>query len=162
MMIELALVGYLVGSVPIAWLSAKIVNGRDLRQMGSGNVGVLNTALSVRRWNGLIVFAAEAAKGILVAALARTLDGSEPAGGLTALAAISGTRWPIWLHGRGGRGNTAAIGALAVISPPTLVLMLGEYLGARVPNRTSFLAMRVTLLLLPLTIGLVTQSWWMG
>ncbi len=44
--------GYLLGSIPVAWLVARTVTGYDLRRVGSGNVGVLNTAISVARWAG--------------------------------------------------------------------------------------------------------------
>jgi len=35
---------YFIGSIPVAWLIAKLVTGQDLRRMGSGNVGVMNGA----------------------------------------------------------------------------------------------------------------------
>src|SRR5439155_26411825 len=94
--------GYLLGSIPVAWLVTRAVTGQDLRQLGSGNVGVMNTALSVHRWAGLIVFLAEIAKGVLAVLAAQVWDGREVAIGRTVLATIVGTRWPIWLRGREG------------------------------------------------------------
>lgn len=160
MVVVLVVAGYLLGSIPVAWLVTKLASGQDIRRMGSGNEGVMNTALSVHRWAGLLVFVAELGKGALAVLLARGLEGSEPTVGLTALAAIVGTRYPIWLRGQGGRGNTAALAALALISAPTLVIIVAIYLFARVVMRSSFLAMRLSLLLLPPLFGLVTQSWW--
>jgi acyl phosphate:glycerol-3-phosphate acyltransferase len=160
MVLVLAAAGYLLGSIPVAWLVARLAAGEDLRRLGSGNVGVMNTALSVHRWAGLVVFAAELAKGVLAVAAARVLGGSELAVGVTALATIIGTRYPIWLRGHGGRGNSAALGALALISALTLAIMAAIYLAARALMRSSFLAMRASLLLLPPVFGLVTQSWW--
>jgi glycerol-3-phosphate acyltransferase-like protein len=101
-LILLVLAGYLLGSIPIAWVVTKMVAGRDLRQLGSGIVGVMNTALSVHRWTGEIVFSAEIAKGALTVILARAFDGSQAAIGLTVLATIIGTRWSAWLGFRGG------------------------------------------------------------
>lgn len=160
MVVVLVVAGYLLGSIPVAWLVTKLASGQDIRRMGSGNEGVMNTALSVHRWAGLLVFVAELGKGALAVLLARGLEGSEPTVGLTALAAIVGTRYPIWLRGQGGRGNTAALAALALISAPTLVIIVAIYLFARVVMRSSFLAMRLSLLLLPPLFGFVTQSWW--
>jgi acyl phosphate:glycerol-3-phosphate acyltransferase len=160
MIIALALGGYLLGSIPVAWLVTRIVSGRDLRELGSGNVGVMNTAISVHRWAGLLVFLAEAAKGALAVTAGYLLDGGALAIGVTVLAAIAGTRWPIWLRGHGGRGNTEAIAALALVSWPTLLCLLGVYLLARRLTRSSFLAMRATLVLVPVAFGLITQSWW--
>jgi glycerol-3-phosphate acyltransferase PlsY len=60
---------YLLGSIPVAWLLARWLTGHDLRRMGSGNVGVMNSALSVARWAGLLVFLTEIAKGLLAVTL---------------------------------------------------------------------------------------------
>ncbi len=160
MLIRLIVAGYLLGSIPVAWIVTKFVTGQDLRQIGSGNVGVMNTALSVHRWAGFLVLAAEITKGALAVVLARAVDGSEPAIGLTVLAAIAGTRWPVWLQFKGGRGNTTAVAALALVSWFTLAVMLAIYLAARFLSRSNFIAMRFSLLLLPFIFGLATQSWW--
>jgi glycerol-3-phosphate acyltransferase PlsY len=152
--------GYLLGSIPVAWLIARLVTGQDLRREGSGNVGVMNVALSVARWAALLVFLAEAAKGVLAVALARALDGDEVAIGLVVLATVVGTRWSIWLRGAGGRGNTAGLAALLVISWLTLAGVLALWLLVRLLTRSSFMTTRITLMLLPFIVGLATQSWW--
>lgn len=159
-LLALIAAGYLLGSIPEAWILARLLTGKDLRTLGSGNVGVMNTALSVHRWTALVVFISEVAKGAGAVLLARYFDGSEAAIGFTALAAIIGTRYPVWLGFHGGRGNTAGMAALAVMSWLTLVVMIVIYFAARVFTHSNFLAMRVTLLFLPLVFGLITQSWW--
>ncbi len=63
MIVGLVLASYLIGSIPVAWILTKLVTGSDLRTLGSGNVGVMNTAASVARWAGALAFAGEAAKG---------------------------------------------------------------------------------------------------
>lgn len=160
MLVVLIAAGYLLGSIPVAWLIARLVTGQDLRRVGSGNVGVMNVALSVARWAGLLVFLAEAAKGVLAVALARALDGDEVAIGLVVLATVVGTRWSIWLHGAGGRGNTAGMAALLVISWLPLAGVLALWLLGRLLTRSSFMTTRITLMLLPFIVGLATQSWW--
>jgi glycerol-3-phosphate acyltransferase PlsY len=158
-MIVLVLVGYLLGSIPVAWLVTKLHHDQDLRLLGSGNVGVMNTALSVHRWAGLLVFLAELSKGVIAVVGARYLGGDDVAVGLTVLATIAGTRYPLWLRGHGGRGNSTAVAALALLSWQTLIIVLAIYLVADLLLRSNFLAMRVSLLLLPFVFGLVTQSW---
>lgn len=158
-LVTLVLVSYLIGSIPVAWLVARAVTGEDLREMGSGNVGVMNTAVSVARWAGLLVFLTEAAKGALAVFLAhRWAGGGELAVGLAVLAAVVGTRWPVWLRGAGGRGNTTAMAALLIISWPTLVGTLALWLAARGITRSSFLATRVTFALWPVLFGVITRS----
>lgn len=151
--------GYLLGSIPVAWILTRLVTGQDLREMGSGNVGVLNTALSVHRWTAALVFFFEAVKGVLSVLVPRALGAGEFEIGCTVIAAFIGTRWPIWLGWHGGRGNTLGAAALAVYAPPALVLEVVFYLSARLLTHSNFLAMRVALLVLPIVLGLVTASW---
>jgi glycerol-3-phosphate acyltransferase PlsY len=160
MLILVVALSYLVGSIPVAWLIAKLVTGGDIRRMGTGNVGVMNTAISVARWAGILVFLAEAAKGVVAVLLARWLDGGQLSVGMAALAAIVGTRWSIWMRGAGGRGNTAAAAALLLISWPALLCLTAIWLLTRVLTRNSFIAMRVMLALVPVALGLFTRSWW--
>ena len=156
----LAIACYLIGSIPIAWLAAKLVSGKDLRLMGSGNVGVMNVAFSVTRWAGLLVFLGEASKGVMAVLLARTAGGAEIDLGIAVIAAVVGTRWPIWLRGEGGRGNTTGAAAMLLISWQVVLVGLGTWFVARILTRSSFLATRVLLILIPLLLGLLLQSWW--
>lgn len=158
-LIGLAVTGYLLGSMPIAWIVTRLVTGKDLRRLGSGNVGVMNVAFSVTRWAGLLVFLGEAAKGVLAVALARRVLDTELAVGATVLAAVIGTRWMIWLGFAGGRGNTAGLAAILMLSWPTLLLGFGLWGAVRLIGRSSFWATRISLLTWPFVFGALTRSW---
>lgn len=155
----LAVAGYLLGSFPIAWLVTKLITGKDLRALGSGNVGVMNVALSVTRWAGLLVFLGEVAKGLLAVTLARSVNNSELAIGVTALATVIGTRWMVWLGFAGGRGNTAGLAAMLLLSWQTLAIGIAIWGLARLTTRSSFWATRLSLFSWPLVFGWLTQSW---
>jgi glycerol-3-phosphate acyltransferase PlsY len=154
-----AIGGYLIGSIPVAWLLAKAVTGEDLRRLGSGNVGVMNTAISVARWAGLVVFLTEGLKGIVVVLLVEAAGGGEVAVAVAVLAAVAGTRWPVWLRGAGGRGNTTGSGAILIIAWPVLVISLVVWSAVRLLTRSSFWATRINLLSWPLIFYAVTRSW---
>ncbi len=164
MYVGLIAASYLIGSLPVAWVVTRLVTGQDLRRMGTGNAGVMNVAVSTARWAGLLVFLAEAAKGVLAVMLggmvAASADGddSDLAMGLALLAAVAGTRWSIWLRFAGGRGNTLALAGLAVISWLSVLAGLGLWIVARVVSRNSFRATRIALALWPVAIGFVTRS----
>ena len=160
MIVVLIAVSYFIGSIPVAWLMARLVTGQDLRQMGSGNVGVMNVGISVARWAGVLVFLAEAAKAVLAIALARSWVGGDAAIGLAVLATFAGTRWPIWLRGAGGRGNTVAATALFFISWMGALCIGAAWLLVRLLTGSSFIATRVNLVAGPIVIGLLTRSWW--
>ena len=151
---------YLIGSIPQAWLIAKVVTGKDLRQLGSGNLGVTNTALSVARWAGFLVFLGEVAKGMAAVLLVRAAGGSELMVAVGLLLAVAGTRWSIWLGGAGGRGNTTGSAGLFLISWQILLVILVVWAILRLGLRDSFLATRISLLLWPLIFVVVTQVWW--
>jgi glycerol-3-phosphate acyltransferase PlsY len=163
-MIVIVVIGaYLLGSIPVAWLVCKWITGEDLRCLGSGNVGVMNTALSAARWGGLLVFLAEIGKGVLAVIIPRALVSGELmdiAVGLSIIAVVVGTRWPVWLRFQGGRGNTAGISALTLISWQTGALLLCTWFLLRLLVRSSFLTTRITLFLLPVPIWIGTRSWW--
>jgi glycerol-3-phosphate acyltransferase PlsY len=151
---------YLIGSIPEAWLIARWVTGQDLRQLGSGNLGVANAALSVARWAGLLVFLLEAAKGVLAVLFVRAVGGNELLVAAGVLATVAGTRWSVWLKGAGGRGNTAGVAALFLIAWQIPLLILVVWILVRVLTRSSFLATRISLLSWPLVFGVVTATWW--
>ena len=158
-MFGLALGGYLLGSIPLAWIVTRLATGKDLRSLGSGNVGVMNVALNVTRWAGLIVFLGEAAKGLLAVLLARRVSDTPLAIGITVLATVIGTRWMVWLGFAGGRGNTAGLAAMALLSWQTLLIGIGVWALVRLVSRSSFWATRISLLGWPLVFGWLTQSW---
>ncbi len=152
------LAGYLIGSIPEAWVLCKWVKGKDIRELGSGNVGVMNTALSVARWAGAIVFLLEAGKGVLAVMLPRWLGASELVVCITLLSAVIGTRWSIWLNYKGGRGNTAGIAGLAVISWQAFLGTILFWLLLRLLIRNSFLTTRITLFTLPVILAVTAHS----
>jgi acyl phosphate:glycerol-3-phosphate acyltransferase len=150
---------YLVGSIPVAWLMGELAGRGDIRRLGSGNAGVMNVALNVSRWAGLIVFLAEIAKGMLTVVLAEKWQLSQAMTGLAVLAALAGTRWSIWIRGSGGRGNTLGVAALLVLCWPAVVICLVVWIAARLLTHSSFWATRCWLLSLPVALGLATLSW---
>ena len=155
----LSLGGYLLGSIPLAWIVTRLATGKDLQSLGSGNVGVMNVALSVTRWAGLIVFLGEAAKGLLAVLLARRVIDSPLAIGITVLATVIGTRWMVWLGFAGGRGSTAGLAAMALLSWQTLMIGIGIWALVRPISRSSFWATRISLICWPFVFGWLTESW---
>jgi glycerol-3-phosphate acyltransferase PlsY len=150
---------YLIGSFPVAWIVTKLVTGRDIRTLGSGNVGVMNTALNAARWAGILVFVSEAAKGALAVWTARYLEVSDLWVGAAIVATVVGTRWSIWMRGAGGRGNTTGVAALLLLAWPAVLIGLAIWCLVRCLSHQSFLATRVWILSLPITLFLVTHSW---
>ncbi len=112
------IIGYLLGSIPSAYIATRLATGKDIRQMGGGNVGGLNVHREVGAWPAFAVSIVDLSKGTAAVAIAHWLLSLPPAFVLlTGLAAVIGHNWMVWLKFSGGKGMGVTIGALAVLFP---------------------------------------------
>jgi glycerol-3-phosphate acyltransferase PlsY len=117
MTLWIPLAGYLLGSIPFAFLVAKRVAGVDVRFTGSGNVGAANVLRATNSNVALIVALLDLAKGSAAVWLAGVLGAGEAGGAATGVAAVLGHIYPVWLRFRGGKGVAVTCGAFGVLAP---------------------------------------------
>ena len=118
-------IGYLLGSIPFAYVVARLNKGMDIRQLGAGNVGALNVYREAGPGFGLAVLAADVGKGVLAVYIARWL-GLEPVWICVAgFAAVVGHNWPCFLRFRGGRGAATIMGVLIPLVPIQFAIGFG-------------------------------------
>jgi acyl phosphate:glycerol-3-phosphate acyltransferase len=113
-----AVVGYLLGTIPsagvVAWLATR--GEINLREAGSGNPGAINAIKMLgTRW-GLVVLAADIAKGAAAGLLGLVIAG-DPGAYAAATAAIAGHIFPVWSRFRGGKGVATSAGACLAAFP---------------------------------------------
>jgi len=106
---------YLLGSVPAAYLVAKWSRGIDLRQYGSGNVGVSNLWRLTSRWLAIPVMIFDLGKGMAVVWVAQLLGLGIVQQVTVGLAAIIGHSWPVFLRFCGGRGILTTLGIVFIL-----------------------------------------------
>ena len=118
------LLGFVVGSTPIAYLLVRWRNRLDLRGAGSGNIGALNSyQVSKSWWIGLLVLILDTGKGVLAVQGALWVFGADLVPQSSAgIGAILGHMFPFWLRGHGGRGLATATGVALMIAPLLVVL----------------------------------------
>lgn len=141
-------VGYLVGSIPFAFLMARRVRGVDLRRLGSGNVGAANVMRTAGPRAAVAVAALDAAKGAAAVFVAQRAGG----GGAAAVAgvgAVLGHVWPMWLSFRGGKGVATAFGVFVVLAPEVTLLCLLGFVGTVAVTRYVSLGSLVSTVALP-------------
>ena len=114
--------GYLLGSIPCAYIAGRLVKGVDIRQVGGGNMGTLNTLREIGRVAGFSVLIADIAKGSLAVLLARWLGVSTLFVFIAGFAAIVGHNLPVFLKFRGGKGAATALGVLLALAPLEFVI----------------------------------------
>ena len=113
----LALVGaYLLGSFPTAYFVAKKVQGLDIREVGSGNVGSTNAVRTLGLPLGVLVFVSDVLKGVIPVLLGKWLGGATVAVVL-GLAALVGHVFPVWLQFKGGKGVATGLGVALALFP---------------------------------------------
>ena len=119
--------GYLAGSVPFGYLTARFVAGLDIRKVGSGNIGATNIGRVLGAKWGIFVLVLDCLKGLLPTLLVPwlLLGGHEEVmtHGTVAcgLFTVVGHMFPVWLKFRGGKGVATALGvAMALGSWATL------------------------------------------
>ena len=128
--VEVAAVGYLLGSIPFGYLLVRIFRNEDVRASGSGNIGATNVARSSRGL-GAATLILDAGKGVAAVLFARAFfDGSHRDLLLTvaAFSAVVGHLYPVWLKFRGGKGVATSLGAFAMFTPKSILCMVALFL----------------------------------
>jgi glycerol-3-phosphate acyltransferase PlsY len=149
--------GYLLGSIPSAYIATRVTMGKDVRQLGGGNVGGLNVYREVGAIPAVVVGIVDLGKGAAAVAIAQwPLHVSPPFVLATAVAAVVGHNWMVFLKFSGGKGMGASIGALSVLFflppyryPLGLAFLLGIILIPMVITRNVALSMFIGFLSLP-------------
>ncbi|MEE8472300.1 MAG: glycerol-3-phosphate acyltransferase [Dehalococcoidia bacterium] len=113
---------YLVGSVPGAYIVARLLRGIDIRGYGSGSVSGTNVWHTVSHRASIPVFLIDIAKGVLPVLLAKRLGLDLPWQVAAGLASIAGHNWSLFLRFQGGRGLVTAGGVALVIAPVELLV----------------------------------------
>lgn len=137
----IAVLSYLIGSIPTSIIVAKAMRGIDIRQHGSGNAGGTN-AIRVLGWKaGVLVILIDIAKGLLATmVIARLMQGPIPFENRTPFddftlvqiiagcAAILGHVWTVFAGFRGGKGIATAGGMLLGVAPVEVAVSFGVFL----------------------------------
>ena len=120
--------GYLLGSIPFAWLVVRRWRAIDLRRAGSGNLGAANVARTAGLAAGLLVAVLDIAKGAASVVIADRLTHDSAAAAAAGVVAVVGHVYPIWLRFQGGKGAATGCGVFAVLTPvaigPAVALFL--------------------------------------
>ena len=116
-LVLLTLLAYLIGSVPFGLLIAK-TKGKDIRTIGSGNIGATNVLRCLGKPLGISCFILDVLKGYLPTALFPLIGKTNPEFAiLFGAAAILGHNFPVFLKFKGGKGIATSAGVLLGIAP---------------------------------------------
>ena len=114
--------GYLLGSIPTAYIAGRITRGVDIRQHGDANAGAANAYRVLGARVGVVVFVVDAGKGWLAVFIAQSGGLHQYSVLAVGLAAVVGHNWSIYTGFRGGRGVSTSIGVFLNIIPVPLLI----------------------------------------
>jgi glycerol-3-phosphate acyltransferase PlsY len=155
------LLGYLLGAVPSAAIVARR-QGRQIFEVGSGNMGAINTARHLGVGWGLLVLAVDIGKGALATYLAALLTADSPwslaASYAAGVGAVAGHAWSVFVGFRGGKSLATAFGVALTLIPLGGLAALVVGTALLLLLRRSSLATVITALLYPLLIWAVSAT----
>ncbi len=144
-------VGYLVGSIPVANLVAARRARLDLRDVGDGNPGYWNARETLGRRAAVPVFLGDVAKGAIAAGVGVLL--AEPGvwgvAYVGAGAAMVGHAFPVFARFRGGRSILTFVGGACVFAPLPALIAIAVLVVVFAATRSFALAARVGVFVFP-------------
>ena len=146
--IMIAIVAYLMGSIPFGYLVVRIARGTDVRESGSGNIGATNVARAGGAKLGILTLFLDALKGYLAVFVAERLakqvfSNLDPQQrpyilacmSLAVLFAMVGHIFPVWLKFRGGKGVATALGCFLALAPKAVLVVMAIFAAVVIVSR---------------------------
>ncbi|KFI26489.1 glycerol-3-phosphate 1-O-acyltransferase PlsY [Paenirhodobacter enshiensis] len=134
-----AVLGYLLGSIPFGVLVTRIMGLGDLRKIGSGNIGATNVLRTGNKAAAVATLLLDGGKGAVAVLVAGALFGPNAAQ-LAGGAAFIGHLYPVWLRFQGGKGVATFLGTLLALGWPVGIAACLVWLATAVVTRISSLS----------------------
>jgi glycerol-3-phosphate acyltransferase PlsY len=142
------ILGYLAGSIPFGLLLTRLAGTRDVREIGSGNIGATNVLRTGRKDLAAVTLVCDALKGTLAVLAASHLAGPDAAIA-AGLGAFLGHLFPAWIGFKGGKGVATFIGLLIAFAWPVALGFCAVWLVVAFATRYSSLSALVASALTP-------------
>jgi len=152
----IVILGYVLGSIPTAYIAGRMLKGRDIRQIGDGNVGARNAFHQLGHKTGIGIFFVDATKGALAILIAQAVSIPQLFVLTVGVAVVIGHNWPVFIGFKGGRGESTTIGVLLMLITQPMLIVVGPALATLVIKKNVILASAILFVPLPLV------CWWLG
>lgn len=148
--------GYLLGSIPFAFIVTKLFGLGDIRQVGSGNVGTTNVLRTGNKLATALTLIGDVGKGVVAVLIAKYFG--DVAAMAAALGAFTGHIFPVWLNFKGGKGLATGAGIVAALNLPVALIGFATWIVVALISRTSSLSALVAAALSPVYM-LIFDRW---
>ncbi|UQD54231.1 glycerol-3-phosphate 1-O-acyltransferase PlsY [Anaplasma phagocytophilum] len=129
MFIAILMGAYLLGSIPFAYILTKLLAKKDIRVVGSKNVGATNVFRINKKLAGLVLLLDIAKSAVLIYSLQKygiVITKEELC--VVGLLSVLGHIYPVWLKFKGGKGVATGIGVIIPLNPLMLCVFLISWL----------------------------------
>ncbi len=154
--ILIPVIAYLLGSIPFGFILVRCTEGKDIRSIGSGNIGATNV-FRTNRLHGVLTYLLDAGKGYLAVLIAGWLGGGIGWQAAAALIAIFGHIFTVWLGFKGGKGVSTGCGAYLALCPAAVLTTLVVFVATLALTRYMSAAAILATALFPLWAFLYGQ-----
>jgi glycerol-3-phosphate acyltransferase PlsY len=160
--LPVAVVAYLLGSIPFGFLLVRVFRKEDIRTMGSGNIGATNVVRSGAKGLGALTFLLDAAKGYVAVFATQWLLGDWFSGqnihAIAAAFAVLGHMYPVWLRFKGGKGVATAFGVFLALAPVAALIGLAVFVAVLLIWRYVSLASVASAVVFPIAALLLARG----
>jgi glycerol-3-phosphate acyltransferase PlsY len=144
---------YVIGGLPFGYLFVHLSCGKDVRTMGSGNIGATNVHRTMGRKAGFTVLLLDIVKGFSAVWITAVVTHRDPlALALAAAAVMAGHCYSIFLHFKGGKAVACFIGAFLYMAPLALAISLLVFIAVVAVSKYISLGSIIAVLIFPLAV----------
>ncbi len=148
--LTIGIISYLMGSIPFGFILTKIFLKKDIREIGSGNIGATNALRTGNKLIGYSTLILDVIKAILPVLYVK-INHPELIY-IASLCAFLGHVFPVWLKFKGGKGVATYVGILFTINILLGFIFCGSWLIIFLSSRYSSLSSLIGSLTIPVYI----------
>ena len=151
-----SLISYLFGSIPFGYLFTKILLKKDIRSVGSGNIGATNVLRTGNKSLGYLTLILDIAKAVVPVIFIKF--NYPDLVYISALCAFLGHLFPIWLKFKGGKGVATFVGILISINIYYALVFVIVWTLTFLISRYSSLSSLFASISIPIYLLIINQS----
>ena len=144
----IGILSYLLGSIPFGYLFTKFFLKKDIRDVGSGNIGATNALRSGNKLIGYLTLVFDIVKAVIPVLFVKI--NYPDLIFLSSLCAFLGHVFPIWLKFKGGKGVATYLGILFVINISYGIIFVTIWLFIYILSKYSSLSSIIATLSIPI------------
>ena len=152
----IGIVSYLMGSIPFGFILTKIFLKKDIRDIGSGNIGATNALRTGNKLIGYTTLVLDIFKAIIPVICVKIYFPELIF--IASLCAFLGHVFPIWLKFKGGKGVATYVGILFSLNILLGLIFIISWIAVFILTKYSSVSSIIGALSIPLYLVLTEQS----